>query len=513
MYKFINNILAPELGAEVLDLGSVCEELLGEGKIDLGFKDVEVVWKNNPTLLAEYCLRDSQLVLKLGNLLLPQIFEIARLVGQLPFDISRMTYGQLVEWYLIRRARKFGELAPNRPITQVIQERRKLSPYAGAFVKEPVVGMHKNIIVFDFRSLYPSIIVTFNISPDTLNCECCKGDGYKAPELNYWFCKKRKGFIPTVIKDLVEKRRKIKKKIAELKKACRETLTAMNNRQYALKIIANAMYGYQGFFGARWYCREAAEACAAFGRRYIKKVIKWAEKAGFAVIYADTDSCFVKGEKKKAPGFLRYVNKKLPGIMELELQDVYPKGLFIPRRIGAAVAKKRYALADERGNITIRGLEVVRRDWCAAAKDLQHRLLEIVLLEEDVKKAVKLTHEIIKKIRTRKIDLADLTIREQLIRPIETYDVKSPHVVAAQKLIQRGHPIGPGSLISFIITKGQGSISDRAEPALDVSAEEVDVDYYVNNQIIPAAMRVLRVLGVEEEEFTRKEVGLKKFLK
>jgi DNA polymerase elongation subunit (family B) len=212
--------------------------------------------------------------------------------------------------------------------------------------------------------------------------------------------------------------------------------------------------------------------------------------------------------KQKAEKFLADVNKRLPGIMELELQGIYKRGLFIPRRIGVAVAKKRYALIDERGVLTIRGLEVVRRDWIDAAKELQHRIIEIVLKQKDVRKAIKksiaFTRDIIKKIRSLRVDLKDMIIYEQLVRPIETYRVLAPHVVAARKMRARDYPVGAGSLIAFVITKGTGKISERAEPAPDVTIKDIDVDYYIGHQIVPAALRVLQVFGVTEQQLISK---------
>jgi DNA polymerase I/DNA polymerase-2 len=515
LFEFISNVLSPQLQSEVLSLDAVSAELLGDKKIEIEYEEILEAWRKGKDLaqLAEYCLKDSELTLRLGEFLLPQIYELSRISGQLLFDASRMTYSQLVEWYLSKKAYEMGHIIPNQPRWEEIQQRREVSPYEGAFVKEPIAGLHEKIAVMDFRSLYPSIIATFNISPETFNCECCRKDGYMVPETKYWFCKKRKGFVSTVIREVIERRAEIKELMIKLKRGSEEW-SRLNNEQIAVKTIANATYGYFGFAGSKWYCRQCAQSSAAFGRFYIKKVISEAEKEKFTVIYADTDSMFVKTRGsliKKVNVFLKKINKKLPGIIELNLQGIYTRGIFIPRGVGPGTAKKRYALIDEKGVLTIRGLEKVRRDWSNVAKATQERVLKLVLEKKDVESAVRLTREVIKKLKAGKIPLKDLTLYEQLTKPLSEYKAIGPHVAAARKIKERGRPIGEGMVIMFVITKGKDSISQRAEPIEDVTVKDVDEDYYIYHQIVPAALRVLTVLGVTEEQLLGG--SLKRFLK
>jgi len=504
LFEFINNILSPQLQTEVLTLDAVSAELLGDKKIEIEYEEILESWRKKKDLakLAEYCLKDSELTLRLGEFILPQIYQLSKLSGQLLFDTSRMTYSQLVEWYLSKRAFAMNYIIPNQPKWEEIQIRREVSPYVGGFVKEPIAGLHEDIAVMDFRSLYPSVIATFNISPETFNCGDCRKDGYEVPETKYWFCKRKKGFVSTVIKELIEKRVKIKEEMEKVKRNSEEW-NRLDKEQFAVKTISNAAYGSYAFAGAKWYCRECAESSAAFGRFYIKKVINEAEKEGFTVIYVDTDSMFVKikGDlKKKTKIFLEKMNKMLPGIIELDLQGIYKRGIFIPRGVGPGTAKKRYALIDEKGVLTVRGLEKVRRDWSNIAKDTQEKVLKLILEKKDVNSAVKYTKDVIKKLKERKIPLKDLTLYEQLTKPLSEYKAIGPHVVAARKIKERGRPIGKGMVIMFVITKGKGSISERAEPIEDVDIKDIDVDYYVTHQIVPATLRVLTVLGVTEEQ-------------
>jgi len=443
LFNFISNILSPNLQTEVLSLDAVSSELLGDKKIEMDYQELLESWRKKKDLakLAEYCLKDSELTFNLASLLLPQILEISRTVGQLPFDTSRMTYGQLAEWYLTRKAVEMGKIIPNQPRWEDIK-RRKTFTYMGGFVKEPIAGLHENIAVLDFRSLYPSIIATFNISPETLNCPCGREKSYQVPGRDYWFCKEKRGFVSQVIEQLIQKRAELKEK---MKKTGKDTLEyrILDNRQLSLKIVANATYGMFAFAGAKWYCRECAESCAAFGRFFIKETIQEAEKKGFTVVYADTDSCFIKLSArdeltKEIEGFLSYINGKLPGILELEFQGIYKRGIFIPRGTAPGTAKKRYALIDENDNLVIRGLETVRRDWCNLAKDVQRQVLTYVLKDKEVDEAIQYVRKIIRMLRKKEIPLKDLTIYEQLTKPLSQYKQIGPHVVAAQKMLRRG---------------------------------------------------------------------------
>jgi DNA polymerase elongation subunit (family B) len=188
-------------------------------------------------------------------------------------------------------------LIPYRPKTEEIERRRAAPPFKGAIVVEPTIGIHSDILAFDFSSLYPTIIISHNISPETFNCghpECKKKNN--VPELGYHFCIKQKGFIPKHLEKLITERRKIKAQMKKLKKGTPEW-KRFDNMQYARKVISNATYGYLGFFAARWYKRECGASTASFGRFYITQVIEMAKKAGFEVLYGDTDGVFLRWPK------------------------------------------------------------------------------------------------------------------------------------------------------------------------------------------------------------------------
>jgi len=190
-------------------------EIFDEEKKDIDGGEIHVCWNDDGERLEElfeYSLDDAVAVTKIGEEMLPLNMALTRLVGQPLFDISRMATGQQVEWYLIRKAYEYGDIVPNKPSNSQIANRRKIE---GGYVKDPVKGLHENIVYFDFRSLYPSIIISRNVSPDTLVDECDEEDCYTAPEVGYKFLKEPVGFVPSVIGNVLRERVKVKSRMKE----------------------------------------------------------------------------------------------------------------------------------------------------------------------------------------------------------------------------------------------------------------------------------------------------------
>ncbi|MEM7828508.1 MAG: DNA polymerase domain-containing protein, partial [Candidatus Aenigmatarchaeota archaeon] len=258
-----------------------------------------------------------------------------------------------------------------------------------------------------------------------------------------------------------------------------------------------------------------AQSITAWGRYYIRSVIRMVESERYEVLYGDTDSLFLKIKSERGlKRFLEKINATLPGVIKLELKDVYKRGIFIEAKTGFA-AKKKYALLDKKGRLVIRGMETRRRDWAKIAKDTQEAVLEAILKHNSVKKAIEAVRERINALRKGKIKFDDIIIYTQLTKPLNQYEQIGPHVKAAQKALERGRPVGEGSVILYVITKGPGSISDKAEPAED--AKDYDPEYYIHHQVIPPALRILASFGVTEEDLLKErkedQESLERFIK
>lgn len=193
---------------------------------------------------------------------------------------------------------------------------------------------------------------------------------------------------------------------------------------------------------------------------------------------------------------LNSINQDLPKDMELELEGYYDRGFF--------VTKKRYAVIND-GVITVKGLELVRRDWAPVAKNTQHDVLEAILKDASPKKAKKIVKNVIDKLRKGEVKLEDLIIHTKLTKKPENYKQIAPHVIAAEKLRLHGQKVTSGSIIGYVITKGRGPISKRAEPIEFMGNKEYDSEYYIQNQVLPATLRILEAIGYSEEQIMNNE--------
>lgn len=481
-------------------LEDVYEHITGEVKEDIEVQEILEYFNSDKReeyeTLASYSLSDVEATLKIAETVLPLQYEISRVIREPLYETSRMSSSQRVEQLLVNKAFEKGILVPNRPSDRVAGERSG-EKYVGAYVVEPERGIHDNIVLFDFRSLYPSIIISHNVDPSTIDCKCCKSDAFKAPTGHY-FCKKNRGFIPEVLEWLIKKRVEVKGRLKSEPDAGKKRV--LDVQQQALKLLANSMYGYYAFIRARWFSRDCAEAITAWGREYIHKAMDAAKKAGFDVIYGDTDSVYLtrpnEKDKKKivedAKKFQKEINKELPEAMELEFEGFYPRGIFI--------TKKRYALIDEQDALTVKGLETRRRDWAEIAKDTQRQVLNALLKDKDPDKAAEIVKETVARIKEGKVPLRELSVNTQLTRGIGDYVSPGPHVIAVKKAMKEGMDFGVGSIITYVITRKGSSISDKARVIDFVEEGDYDADYYVNNQVIPAVSRILEALGYSEDE-------------
>jgi DNA polymerase, archaea type len=481
-------------------LKSVYEAISPSKKVTVEKKDIWKLWdgsREEVELLAEYNLNDSEALLEVYNTFMPIMIELGRTTGDMPTDVAVSTSGQLVEFTLMRYAHDFDELIPNKPDETEIR-RRLMNPIEGAYVKTPNPGIYENLAVFDFRGLYPSIIISHNIDPSALCTDC---ENYYLSPNGVKFDKDRKSIVPTILRLLIQQRVNVKR---DYKK--NPNNIELGARSQALKIVSNSFYGYLGYARSRWYSRDCAASVTAYGRQYIKETIAASENYGFRVIYSDTDSIvMLLGDRKKEEtlAFMKEVNSKLPESMELELEDFYSRGVFVGKKTEkeAAGAKKKYALISETGRIKIRGFELVRRDWSRVARETQRAVLEAILKQGSKESAAAIVKDVVKRLREGKYPIKELVINTQLRKGLDSYDSQSPELSAARKAVQKGVKTRDeveSAVIGFVITKHGNSISDKAE--LEELATDYDPDYYINHQVLPATMRILKELDFSEEE-------------
>ncbi|MEM2247119.1 MAG: DNA-directed DNA polymerase [Thermoproteota archaeon] len=424
----------------------------------------------------------AKLIYRIWNIMGDFIIQLSQLTG-LPMDhVLTASSGHRAEYYLIREAYSIGELIPPRTEKPYV-------PYAGGLVLQPKKGVYENVSILDFSSMYPNIMLKYNISPDTYvpseeSCENC----FISPESGHRFRRDYEGVYTRMLQKLLNARKEIREKLKSVEEESIE-YRILDARQKVLKVLANTLYGYAGWIGARWYLREVAESVAEWGRYTIRKAMEKAEQLGLKIIYGDTDSIFViDGDKLEE--LMKWIEEELG--MEVRIDKIY-------RRILFTEAKKRYGGLLEDGSLEVVGLEVVRGDWAEIAKETQLGVLKIMLETMNTDKAISYVRNIIADTRSGKVDVEKLVIWKRLTKPPEAYEVRAPHVLAALELIRRGWRVDIGDKVGYVILKGTSRIGERAKPYQLVEKADIDYEYYVRNQIVPSALRILEVFGVDEK--------------
>ncbi len=500
-------------------LDNVSDVMLGERKDAVSYKEIPKLWKGNANELGrliEYARKDADLSLRLlmEKGLLDKFFELAKVSGLLLHD-SLGGQAMRLEMMFLHDFRKNGFVMPTRASEAVVRKRtseRNKKGLKGAFVLEPGKGLHAKgcTIILDFLSLYPSLMRTYNISPDTLVNEQSSFKKHTSPTGAYFVdADVREGVFPRLLRTLLDARQAAKKAMKQAKG--KEEKRILDARQLALKILANSMYGYAAYIRARLYLIPVAESITAYGRDSITKTKKLIEdRFGTTVLYADTDSTFVETsitdlEEAKRLGneISAYVSGELPGYLNLQFEKIYRTFLIL--------TKKRYAgwkfeqIGDTwEDSIEMKGIETVRRDWCLIVSETMNSILEIILKEGDIEKAMNAFRNVLEQLKSGQVDLGKLTVIKGITKSLASYDGVLPHIELARKINKRNpaEPVNVGDRIGYVIIRGNQMLSKRAEdPAYaKENGLHIDSEYYITNQLLPPIERILSSVGVEKAE-------------
>lgn len=514
--KFIKTTYSQYMQSETLSLNEVSKEFLGDTKkefnayITKGQKKVD--WEK----FFEYNLHDSKLTLGLIEKFWPDLLEFSRVIQEPLFDVSRNGLSKQVESYILHHLERFNEIPEKRPNKNEIGKRRYREKVEGAFVFEPKPGIYEDIALFDFTSMHTSIIISMNISKSTL-LEKKEKNSIETPEINFenrktkFYFSKEKGFIPLLLEEILEKRKKYKE---EYNKNPNPITKARSN---AFKLLSASVHGYIGFFAARYYCLESSASILAFVRKFNQEIIEKVQKEGNEVVFGDTDSIgFLRRNKSKQEitKFLKKLNSELPGVMRLELEGFFKRGIWVAKRDGKIGAKKKYALLGENGKLRIRGFETIRRDWCKLARKVQNKIIRMILDSGNEKESLEYVKSIIKKLKNREVPLEDLIIKTQLKKPISEYKSISPHVVAARRMKELEIPISEGGLVSYYLAETNGkSKLVRDKVRIPQEKGEYNLDYYLNKQILPSVENIFEIFGISTKELIegKKQTSLNDF--
>ena len=461
-------------------LNSVSKALLGKEKIDYGLEFDQLTLYQT----ANYCYNDALLTYELtsfNNDLLMNLLVIISRIGRMPIDdIARMGVSQWIRSLLYYEHRKKNCLIPKR----VELERRsegvmsdaviKDKKYRGGLVVEPKEGIHFDVVVMDFASLYPSIIKVRNISYETIRCnhEDCKKN--TIPQTNHWACSKKNGLTSMIIGSLRDLRVNYYKSLSK-----KETLTDEQRQQYtvvsqALKVILNASYGVMGAEIFPLYFLPAAEATTAIGRFTILETIKKCEGTGIEVLYGDTDSLFIKNPTQEQIQKVIEQAKKDHGV-DLEIDKTYRYCVLSNR-------KKNYLGVTKDGKVDVKGLTGKKSHTPPFIKKLFYDLLDVlskVQSIEDFKKAKREISEKIatcgKRIEAKEIPLEELTFNVMLSKAPSEYVKTIPQHIRAAKQLETIREIKKGDIISFIKILNKPGV----KPVEMAKKEEIDSKKYM----------------------------------
>ncbi len=508
-YVFIPGRLAID-GIEVLrsatwsfpswSLENVSRTLLHRGKkvdqdVDDRFAEIQHNFLYDKPALAAYNLEDCRLVVDIfaHTKIIDYLILHSQITG-LELDRAGGSVAAFTNLYLPRLHRG-GYVAPNLPIDGGLS-----SP--GGYVMNSKPGLYRNVLVLDYKSLYPSIIRTFKIDPmgliEGLQEPADSIEGFKGGRFH-----REKHFLPQIIEDLWRQRDQAKKEQDEV-------------RSRAIKILMNSFYGVLGSGGCRFYDQRLASSITMRGHEIMKTTRGWIESQGYDVIYGDTDSTFVLlddalnavnchriGNDLAATinqNWSKYLAEQfdLECLLEIEFETHFSRFLMPTIRGSEAGSKKRYAgliidPQDQTEKIIFKGLESVRTDWTELAKEFQVDLFDLVFHDRS---PTELIQQVVDRTLAGKCD-HKLVYRKQLRRKLSLY-VKNvpPHVKAARLADERNKEQGKSlryqnrGWISYVIT------INGPEP-LEHLVSAIDYDHYIDRQLKPVADAVLPFVALD----------------
>ncbi len=479
-------------------LDEVAQTVLGKGKpgIERVSERAEEIYRRYLDDLegfALYARTDTQLAYEIVEKLnlIPLAVRRCKLTG-MPLDRVASSITSFDFLYL-SQLQKRNLVAPS---IQTQRAPRRIK-HSGALILDPTPGLHENIWVLDYRSLYPSIIRTFNIDPLTQVKTTPTNKHIKTTNGVHY--ERERGILPRILDELFEARKEADER-------------QDGTESYAIKILMNSLYGVLATPNCRFHDTALANSITSLGRHFLRFVQGWFELNGHQVIYGDTDSVFVKSnvedkveayelgksiQKKYNSALTAYITRRwnLRNKLTLNFEHLYTK-LFLPKmrsRKSGAGARKRYVGLDYvSGEIEFVGIESVRRDWTEVAKRVQKELFKRLFRGEPIEEYLR---QYIKEFRSGKFD-HQLIYRKRLGKPLKQYQrAPSPYVVAARKMKN------PGRHVEYVMTIG------GAEP-LECLRHSPDREHYVYKQIAPAVKPILDALDMDFEHIAEESTPL-----
>jgi DNA polymerase elongation subunit (family B) len=434
------------------------------------------------------------------------LLDISR-CSNIPLQLqSRVGPGTSISQIQINKAMQKGYLIPwkkNMP-EQCKTARQLLISDRGGLILSPKVGLHDNVTELDFSSLYPNIMLRYNISPETILCNCCNDSYIKVPQLGYHICTKQTGLLPEVLKPIIT-RRFLYKARAKNKKYNSQLYKDI---QQAWKWILIVCFGYTGYRNARFGRIECHESITAFARDILLDAVEIVEKSGYKVLHGIVDSLWIKKTKECIDPLKlsRRIGKK-SGI-HIDVKGVYNWIVFLPSKQYNVGALNRYYGLFDNGDLKVRGVELRQRNTPDFLREVQQRILDVLSQANNSKefmilipKAVTKMLEYGKKIMNSSVKPYKLVFETRISKGIKNYKVNNLVKSALLQMRDLGFNIKPGQSIRYIVLNENTRDYKKRVKIVEsiIGDENVDVDYYLR-QIAKCVESILVPFGYTLEK-------------
>jgi len=431
---------------------------------------------------------DSYSSFMYGESGLSGLVDISR-CSNIPIQLlSRLGPGTAISQMQVNKAMEKGYLIPwkkNKPenwktaFDLLVSDR-------GGLILDPVVGLHENVVELDYASLYPSIMLKYNISPETMFCTCCHDSATIVPQLKYNICVKHRGLIPEVLRPIISRRFCLKAR----SKNKNYDKKLYQDKQMAWKWILLVCFGYTGYRNARYGRIECHESITAFSRDILLSAIEVVEETGYKVLHGIIDSLWVESQNSEVkPSQLSRMISKATGI-RMDVEGFYKWIVFLPsKQTGVGALNRYYGLFDN-GELKIRGIELRQKNTPEFLKIIQKDMLKVFSQANNAKEFLKKIPLVInviqmygKKIINGDVDKNTLIFTTRVARGISEYKVNNLVKSALLQLRDHDIHIEPGQSVRYLVKNERASsYKERVCVAetLDEN-EEIDVDFYLRH--------------------------------
>lgn len=446
------------------------------------------------------------------------LVDLARISSTPLQELARLGPGTAVTAIQIDRAKREDRLVPwkkNRA-EDFKTERRLVEADRGGYIHDPHVGLHEGVVELDFSSMYPSIMTSRNVSPETIQCDCCNPrtpGAFLVPQLGYITCR-RNGFVGRAIAPLLQRREVMKKRL----KQDPEDRARWQGASDALKWLLVCSFGYQGYRNARFGRIECHETICAWGRELLLTAGEVAQEQGFRVLHGIVDSLWLAPEKHTDPETLTARAERLGEAVSralhvrLDVEGAYDWIVFLPTRMHQAAgvdsigALNRFYgkfhdppkkatrsqagqqvdhLAD--GQLKVRGVEMRQRSAPGIVREAQERFLMAVHPAMDaegfrqrIPQGLEAAGTTIERLRDGDVPLSELVIQKSVGKELSAYRVKTETKAALQLLADKGVEVAPGDVVRYIVKDAQAREPGErvAEERLLTGDEPYDPAHY-----------------------------------